>query len=589
MTIIVKHPSEILIHHLQPYNVGSYLDWLARTMDSKQPIAIDTETRSVDEPLPWYKGYGRLYQIGTADEAWCMDFQGWRDLISHTQRQVIASRCTVWGANFLHDQRTFYWEGVPTIPYNQVQDTIILHRISDPMDYSHALKTVADKELGSWTTYGQAELHRFMKENGYTWDDIPTDSEPYVFYGGVDTCITVRLGEAIKDRATPWYHIEMGYQAEAFKWENRGMRIDPQAVERAHRKWTASAKGCEQKLDDLGFGDVNWRSGPQVERAFSRMGHVPTKFTAGGKPQYNKTVLKEISIGHGLPAEVATTVMELRRTRSWVSNFGRKLLNFADADGIIHPKIHTMDASTGRSKVVTPSIHTQPHEKVARDIFIPREDDHVLIAVDYDSQEIRIQAGLSGDEKLVKFFSKNGGDYHQYVADLAHIERDVAKTVAYARSYGAGVETIAVNAGVPVDEMEGYLGQIDGAFPSVVAWSNENVDSATKHGYVDLPYGRRTRVNKREAWTKATNAIIQGHGADVLKLAVVDRLAPAGWSDYVSMVMHDEILVSVPKGMADQARHEIPTLLRDDYLPVPLVASASEPLLRWGDNYAEAE
>ncbi|MCP4967543.1 MAG: hypothetical protein GY926_20205, partial [bacterium] len=75
-----------------PDDVTPYLNWLTDILNSGQDIAIDTETGSVTElwtelPLTG-RGHCRLYQIGTATEAWAIDAQDWHHLIRHTQELV---------------------------------------------------------------------------------------------------------------------------------------------------------------------------------------------------------------------------------------------------------------------------------------------------------------------------------------------------------------------------------------------------------------------------------------------------------------------------------------------------------------------
>ncbi|MCP5059372.1 MAG: hypothetical protein GY937_21930, partial [bacterium] len=84
----------------------------------------------------------------------------------------------------------------------------------------------------------------------------------------------------------------------------------------------------------------------------------------------------------------------------------------------------------------------------------------------------------------------------------------------------------------------------------------------------------------------AANTIIQGHGADVLKLACC-RMAQAGLDEFFVLPVHDEVLFSVPEGAVEEVTRLAVELMEDRLLPVPLTTEASGPLDRWGDKYRE--
>ena len=580
-----------------PDDVQPYLNWLTDILNSGQPIAIDTETRSIEklwDPIPPYdRGHGRLYQIGTATEAWAIDFQDWHYLVRHSQQLVAQATCSVIFANAPYDQSVFRKEGVPIVPWHRVEDVVVAHRLVRFDHVRHGLKPASAAEFGDWALEGQDQWTELRAAFGYTWDTVPTHAEPYWVYGCMDVCLTVMLWDAIRSELPDWYAVEMEYLRLAWDMTWRGVRIDEEAVIHADHIWEDRLTTLTAELDCLGV--KNPASSKQVTKAFQKLGHDPEVFSEKtGDPSYDKWVLTSLQEQGGKIADAAEYLITWRSTFAWRNNYGRKLLRFADSEGLIHPDIMTMQARTGRSSIRNPPLQTIPKVALTRNMFTPRRKGEKMVAIDYESQEIRIAAALSGDEAMLAFFTEGGGDYHQYVADLAHIPRDAAKTVNYARAYGAGAATMARTAECTVREMEGYLDQIDQAFPRVMQWKDEVTARAEGRaaidGYpwVELPYGRKASLIVGREFTQAANTEIQGHGADVLTLAAV-RGAAEGLDEFYVLPQHDEMVTSSPAEYAVEIGQRMAELMVDTKLQLPLTTEASEPLDRWGDKYKDEE
>ena len=79
-----------------------------------------------------------------------------------------------------------------------------------------------------------------------------------------------------------------------------------------------------------------------------------------------------------------------------------------------------------------------------RKSFIPRDENHVLLAADYSQIELRIIAALSEEENMIEAF-KNGEDIHASTAakvfnvsldEVTREQRSNAKTVNFGIIYG---------------------------------------------------------------------------------------------------------------------------------------------------------
>jgi DNA polymerase-1 len=573
--------------------VPVFLDWLTDALGSGATLSIDTETCSIEKKRTYGRGYCRLWQIGTGSGGWAIDSREWHGLVGEAMRRVVRSGRRVVLANAKFDQLVFRNEGWPVLPWSQTDDVITMHRVMFPQEKQHGLKEASIELLGRWAGAGRFALERFMKANGFDWDTVPTDAFEYWGYGVFDTCLTAMLYDHLADLGIPdWYHVEYEYQRLTWGMEQRGIRVDPDAIEYADAVWGEEVGRRTDELRGLGFTSPS--SSKAVQHAFQSLGFEPSVFSAmTGNPSYNKFVLEYMEGLGGPVGEAAEALMAYRRAAAWRNNYGTKLLRYMDKDCILHPDIWDMEARTGRSSIRNPPLQTIPKHRITRNIFVP-EQGQEFWAIDYSSQEIRVLAALSGDPAMLEFFRSDVSDYHQYVADMASIPRKAAKTVNYARAYGAGVAKLAASAKVDEETMAGYLDRIDHAFPRAIQYKMEVTAEAERRneedGYpwVELPYGRRAALDPGKEYTQALNTQIQGHGADVLKYRAV-CLAGAGFEQHLVLPVHDEMLFTFPAGEGEGAAREAAKIMVDNKLVLPLTVDVTGPLTRWGDSIKDDE
>ncbi len=110
-----------------------------------------------------------------------------------------------------------------------------------------------------------------------------------------------------------------------------------------------------------------------------------------------------------------------------------------------------------------------PHDPETRACFTS-EEGNAWLSADYQSQESRIIASVSKDEKMIDLFEHGCGDVHSLVAymsypniiprdtkiedikKLYHNWRQKAKSIEFAINYGGDYNTISKNDGIPVEE-----------------------------------------------------------------------------------------------------------------------------------------
>ena len=268
------------------------------------------------------------------------------------------------------------------------------------------------------------------------------------------------------------------------------------------------------------------------------------------------------------------------------------------ADGRIHTTFQQTIAATGRLSSTDPNLQNIPARteegQRIREAFVVGRGYECLLTADYSQIEMRIMAHLSGDEALIEAF-RSGEDLHRYVAALVHdidvgavtdAQRSRIKAMSYGLAYGLSAFGLARRLGIDSAEAIALRQAYFDRFGKVRDYLEGVVERARVDGWTETILGRRrylpdlTSDNRRlreMAERAALNAPIQGSAADIIKKAMIDvadALAGAGASSRVLLQIHDELLLEVAPGDAD----EVERIVRDKMgraveLSVPLEVS----------------
>lgn len=268
--------------------------------------------------------------------------------------------------------------------------------------------------------------------------------------------------------------------------------------------------------------------------------------------------------------------------------------------------------TTGRIACADPNLQNIPikteYGRRIRQAFVARKG-FVLAAIDYSQIELRIAAGLSGDENLVQIF-KSGGDVHAAVAarvfdvppELVDKEmRRRAKVINFGILYGMGVNALKVNLGSTREEAAKFLAEYFKNFNGLHMWLEHTKQKAAQVGYTETLFGRRRYFPgfksplpqlRAQAERMAMNAPMQGTQSDIIKLAMVEAdkmIEKKGWHDKVHLVMqvHDELVYEISEKEATTIAVEIRKTMERvapiaELSGVPILAEASI-----GDNWGE--
>lgn len=566
-------------------DADKFLGWI----DTVESVAIDTETWGLE---PHGRGFVRLVTFANDVSGWAIAPEQWGTVTEQALARIRerSIRVYMWHARF--DMTALDYDGFTLPHWDNIVDGMLLHHCTDS-GARHGLKPVADRELGRWATVGEQVL---KNKYGKKWYEVDVDTPEYWQYGVVDALLTHHISERLNNEALD---VEMQVADICWRIERRGMRIDTNYAQSIAGGWAAEAVELERKLKDQGID--NPLSNGQVEQAFRSMGWKPEEFTATGQAVLDKVVLASLDF----PA--AAQLMEYKQLRKWLAAY---IVPFAESGGRVHPEIHTLRATTGRMSITNPALQTLPSGGSGGSIrrAVLPEPGHVLYAVDYDGQEARILANLSGDPGMTAAYDR-GEDLYTHVAQMvwqddtitkADPRRKLAKVIMLAFTYGAGVEKLALTSGRSHNEVSSFLRRVFEEFPGIRALTGDHalggnypgepaLEAAERYDREGLAYvvsrnGRIISMPPDETY-KALNRTCQGTGADVLKSAMV-RLDRHGLADYIVAPVHDELVFSFPKDEAVGMAAEAHRLMEDyqwDY--VPLTCEVSGPFENWGEAY----
>ena len=336
------------------------------------------------------------------------------------------------------------------------------------------------------------------------------------------------------------------------------------------------------------------------------------KKTPGGARTTREDELAKLSELH----PVIGDVLAYRELQKLLSTYVQKIPGLVSGNGRLRAEFLQAGTTTGRMSSQNPNlqnipIKTEYGRRIRKTFVAPRGK--ILAAIDYSQIELRVAAGLSGDEKLADVFKK-GGDIHTAVAaevfnvpaDMVNHEmRRRAKVINFGILYGMGVNALreTLGNGVSRDEASKYLSEYFKNFSGLARWIEHTKASAARKGFTETLFGRRryfpgfqsAMPNLRaQAERMAVNAPIQGTQSDIIKLAMVEAdklIEKKGWREKVELVLqvHDELVYELDEKdgetIARELRHVMESVVPSEKLSdVPIVAEVAV-----GKNWGEVK
>jgi DNA polymerase I-like protein with 3'-5' exonuclease and polymerase domains len=571
-------------------------------LSSATRIAIDVETRDPDIKTMgpgWATGNGEVVGYAIATEDWSgyipVGHKGGGNLdkriISKWLKKVFELPCEKVMHNAQYDAGWIKREGFQL--NGRIVDTMLIASLLDENRFSYSLNAL------SFDILGKTKSEKDLVEAARTFGLDPKAEMwkmPAMYvgpYAEVDAQLALELWnymrvEVGKEGLWNIVNLELDLLPCLVDMTYRGVRVDMDKTERTRDALLKREAELHKEIKrQAGFGVEIWAA-QSLSKAFDELGIAYPK-TEKGAPSFTKTFLAEQQ------NPFAKLIVEARNINKTSGTFINNILKYCNKDGRIHGHINQNRSDqggtvSGRLSMNNPNLQQIPARDpelgpMIRSLFLPEEGEQ-WAAIDFSQQEPRILVHyahiygkargipLQGAKDFVQKYNDDPStDFHTMVAEMAGIGRKQAKTINLGMMYGMGVNKLADQLDIPVEEAKSLINQYHDRVPFVKGLMNGVMnrlnekdasgsirsilgrkcrfdlwepDSFAMHKalpYRDAvkEYGDTTRL-KRAFTYKALNRLIQASAADMTKQAMVN-IYKTGRIPLVQV--HDEIAMSV--------------------------------------------
>ncbi len=488
-------------------------------------------------------------------------------------------------------------------------DTMLAHYLIEP-DQRHNMDFLSEKYL-NYQPVSITSLIGKKGKNQLSFETVPVDKATE--YAVEDADITLQLKEKLEpqlkehDVRKVLDEVETPLIPVLARMEREGVRVDADFLGTYSEELEGIAVALEKEIYEAAGVQFNIASPRQLgEVLFDKLHLDPkAKKTRTGQYKTDEETLQKLADKHEIPAKV----LEFREVRKLKSTY-------VDAiPQLIHPRtgrVHTSFAqavaATGRLSSNNPNLQNIPirteRGRRIRKAFVPRDDDHTLVAIDYSQIELRIIASVSGDEGMIEAF-RNGLDIHTATAarvfgvDLDAVDKEMrrrAKTVNFGIIYGISAFGLSQRIGISRTEAKEIIDSYFEQFPGIKSYMDKTIESCRETGYVKTLVGRKRFIRDINSQNRtvvgfaernAINAPIQGSAADMIKLAMIkvdEKMHELNMRSKMILQVHDELLFDTHNSELDQLKAVVVPLMENAMpLEVPVIVEVGE-----GANWLEA-
>ena len=573
-----------------PEELDDFEKWI-ETNKTKR-VAVDTETTGLDIFSDEYRI--RTIQFGSEVEAWVIPIElgGRFEKVGLT---ALDSLERVVFQNAAFDVLSLRAAMDYSLDWSKIVDTKILAHLVDPrqvpeggpgLGLADLTRHYIDPEVADEV---KDSMKRLASEAGTTrgevFKTIDLWNETYLLYAGMDVILTALLFdtliELIPAPSRGLVRVEHEIARICAEMEFNGFLLDVDYAEGFAQELDETREYFEGVAAGLGVENVN--STDQVAAALIERGIKITERTPSGKYKVDKKLLDRL-VAEGDP--LAEAVAEAKKAKKWRSTWVQKFLDNRDSGDRCHATIQPLQARTARMSITGIPAQTLPAgDWKVRRCFIA-DPGHSLVAVDYQAQELRVLAAISGDQNMIEAF-RTGADLHQMTADASGVDRSVGKTVNFAYVYGSGPKNIAETCGISVEKAREVIDGFERTYPGVKRLSDSLQKQARRFGFIQTGSGRRIPVDKDRPYA-ALNYMIQSTSRDVTAAALI-RIDEAGLSKFLRLPIHDEVLACVPADSAEEYAEQFAELMKTVYMGVLIDTDSEVAGPSWGHAYAPDE
>lgn len=376
-------------------------------------------------------------------------------------------------------------------------------------------------------------------------------------------------GELADSRLADLYRdVELPLIGVLARMEQTGVAVDVPYLQELSRELYERITHVERGIYDSVGHEFNIGSPQQLATIlFEELKLPQAKRTATGRASTAAEVLNTLKGTH----LIIDLILEHRELTKLKSTYVDALpLLVHPETGRVHTTFNQTVAVTGRLSSSDPNLQNIPIRtelgRRVRRAFIAPDPGWKLVSADYSQIELRIQAHLTQDPKLIEAFL-SGEDVHRATAAALHgvaIDevtsemRGIAKTANFAMMYGVSPFGLAEQTGLSHHDAAEFIRRYFDRFQGVEVFQKRLVKEARENGYVTTLLGRKRFIPElrssvyavRAAGERmAVNAPVQGTASDIIKAAMVrlaSYLAEQGMRSRMLLQVHDELLFEAP-------------------------------------------
>lgn len=595
-------------HQYQWVNSPAGRSLLLEKLLQQPSVCFDTETTGLDAlqaelvgiAFSWEQQKGYYLALPADRETTQTIIDAFRPFFENEQIEKI-------GHNLKYDLKVL-------LKYNlkvagPLYDTMIAHYLINP-DMRHNMDVLAETYL-NYSPQSITELIGKKGKNQGSMRDVPLDQQTQ--YAVEDADITLQLKHHFEKE------LEEAQTTELFKTvelplvqvltdvEAEGINLNVNFLYQLSKTLTADIAVLEKDIFEEVGENFNLASPKQLGVIlFEKLKLVDKpKKTKTGQYSTAEDILSYLAKDHPIVAKI----LEWRSLQKLENTYVSALPNDLNPQTKrIHTVYNQAVAATGRLSSNNPNLQNipirTPRGQEVRKAFIPRDDNHILMAADYSQIELRIIAALSKDPTMVKAF-QNNEDIHAATAarvfnvpleEVTREQRSNAKTVNFGIVYGVSAFGLSQQTNLNRSESKELIDTYYASYPQLKQYISDQVNFARENGYVATVLGRRRYlkdINSQNAVVRgaaernAVNAPIQGSAADIIKLAMIQihkKIKSENWQSKMLLQVHDELVFDVLKSEKDDFEKMVKTEMEKAFdIGLPLLVD-----IGFGTNWLEA-
>jgi len=581
---------------------------LLKNLLQQKSVCFDTETTSLDAlqaelvgiAFSWEKSKGYYLVLPEDRTETLAILEPFKAFFEHTEIEKI-------GHNLKYDLKVLKnYELNVNAP---LFDTMIAHYLVNP-DMRHNMDVLAKTYL-DYSPQSITELIGKKGVNQGSMRDVAVEKQTE--YAVEDVDITFQLKDYFEKEMLAaqtmdlYKKVELPLVKVLTAMECEGINLDVPFLEELSKNLTVDIQKLEKTIFDAAGETFNLASPKQLGPIlFDKLKLVDKpKKTKTGQYSTAEDVLSYLAKEHPIVSDILDWRSLKKLQNTYVDALPKEI---NPKTGRVHTIYNQAVAATGRLSSNNPNLQNIPirtaRGQQVRKAFVPRDDQHVLMAADYSQIELRIIAALSKDEGMLAAFLNNE-DIHQATAakvfnvpleEVTRTQRGNAKTVNFGIIYGVSAFGLSQQTDLNRTEAKELIDTYYATYPKLRNYIHEQVDFARDNGYVTTVLGRRRYlkdINSQNAVVRgaaernAVNAPIQGSAADIIKLAMIaiqSKLESENWKAKMLLQVHDELVFDVPKEEVEALQKMIKNEMENAFsLDVPLVVD-----MGIGTNWLEA-